>query len=686
MTTTTPWLWWLSAALAIVLLTAGWRWRAMRAGGWAATAVIGQAATLALVKAGPLIGYQHLAGVDEALRERGLALALSLLVLGAVLVAVVAHRAALAAWLRSRSNPRAILAALAVGSLLAAAPSAAAVVYAKELALAAVLQLAALACVVLAAAGLPDEYAARIDAWLARSLAPRDGPPRLDRFAWTLAAFVSVVSAILCLTSYQAIPHIPDEIAYLIQARYLAAGLPWMTPPPVPAAFDTFLLEVSGNRWYGVFPPGWPLVLAIGVRIGVPFLVNPVLGGLCVLLAYLLVQELSDRGTARMSALLLAVSPWHLLMSMSFMSHVLSLTLALVTALGTARAWRTGAWPPAFVAGLSLGVLGMSRPLEGVAVGLLAGVPVLVAAVRRGRVGALLAAGIGTSITGFLGLAYNAVITGSPWVFPAERLFDREFGPGKYSIGFGPEKGVGWTGLDPFPGHGLADVVVNTVLNGFMMNVDLFGWAAGSIAIVMLGLLRAGRGIERLMAVTIVTVVVLHSAFWFSGGPDFGARYWYLLIVPCTVLAARALTTLDTGTASAPAARTAVAAAVLCLSALSLYVPWRAGDKYLHYRDVRADPVRMKKDPAYQNALILVSGRRHPEWAAAALANEVPIGQSASPVFAWDRDPETRRAVLDAFPTRSVWLLRGPLETGRGFEVIRGPVSPAERAGLLQPR
>src|SRR4030095_14990200 len=109
-----------------------------------------------------------------------------------------------------------------------------------------------------------------------------------------LAAAVTIVAALLCLTSYQAIPHIPDEIAYLIQARYFAAGQPWMAAPPAPAAFDTFLLEVSGARWYSVFPPGWPLVLAIGAKLGVPWLVNPLLGGAGILLTYHLVQELAD--------------------------------------------------------------------------------------------------------------------------------------------------------------------------------------------------------------------------------------------------------------------------------------------------------------------------------------------------------------------------------------------------------
>lgn len=683
--TLNPWLWGPAATLAAVLVILGRRSGATRAGAWAATSVIAQAAMLAQVKAGPLVGYQHYAGLGEAWRERRLALLLSLIVAGAAVAGFVARQRAVVAWLSGRRRPWTLVAALMVGSVLAAAPSAAPGAYASELAMAVVLQLAALACTAFAVMALPDEHVARVNDVLARHLEPGAGPPRLDRFAWIAAGFVTVAAAILCLTSYQAIPHIPDEIAYLIQARYFALGLPWMSPPPVPAAFDTFLLEVSGDRWYGVFPPGWPLVLAAGVKLGVPWLVNPVLGGVSVLLAYLLIQELSDRGTARMSAVLLAVSPWHLLMSMNFMSHALSLVLALVTALGAARAFRTGSWRPAAVAGLSLGILGMSRPLEGVAMGLLAGVPLLVAAVRRARPGTVLAAGAGALLTGIPGLAYNKVITGSPWLFPAERLFDREYGPGRYGFGFGPGKGVGWTGLDPFPGHGPVDVVVNTVLNGFMVNIDLLGWSVGSVAIVMLGLLNAGKGIDRLMAGAILVVVAFHSAYWFSGGPDFGARYWYLIIVPCVLLASRALRSLDGHGPHAPRGRAVAAAVLLSVSAMAVYVPWRASDKYRHYRSVRPDLVAMRNDERYRNALVLVSGRRHPDWATAAYANEIPLGGSAAPVFAWDLDAETRRALLAAYPTRTVWLVRGPTETGRGFEIVRGPIAPGERTSLLPP-
>jgi hypothetical protein len=366
---------------------------------------------------------------------------------------------------------------------------------------------------------------------------------------------------------------------------------------------------------------------------------------------------------------------------------VFSLALALGAALGTARAWRTGSWKPAIAGGLALGFLGMSRPLEGVAIGLVTGLPLFVHALRTRKAGSLAGFAVGTMISGWIGLAYNRLLTGSLLRFAAEPYFDREYGVGRYGMGFGPEKGLGWTGLDPFPGHGAIDVVVNSVLNSFMINIDLFGWWTGSAAIVALGLLTARRGVERIMVWTLASVVLLHAFYWFSGGPDFGARYWYLVIVPCVVLAIRGLGVLgqDRGpAASTMSPRVLIAAAALCLSALVVFVPWRGADKYFHYRGMRPDVRTLSRDPRLTGALVLIQGERHPDWASAAAYNDVRPG-SAGPVFAWDRDAEIRRELFRAYPDRPVWIVAGPSITNGAYRVTEGPVAPADRDRLPPP-
>ena len=57
------------------------------------------------------------------------------------------------------------------------------------------------------------------------------------------------------------------------------------------------------NHWMGMYPPGWPLLLTPGVWLGVPWMINPVLGGFLVLMTAALAREWFDARTGRMATL-----------------------------------------------------------------------------------------------------------------------------------------------------------------------------------------------------------------------------------------------------------------------------------------------------------------------------------------------------------------------------------------------
>ena len=157
----------------------------------------------------------------------------------------------------------------------------------------------------------------------ATSPGPSDG--RLDRAdrVWALAAggVTTVVAAILSAVVFGRIPHVQDSIAQLFQARIFAGGRLWAPAPPLPDFFGAAHMILRDGRWFSQYPPGHALLLVPGVWLGVPWLVNPVLGGLAVSGIYFLARELFDRATARVSALLAVLSPFLLLMSAEFMSH-----------------------------------------------------------------------------------------------------------------------------------------------------------------------------------------------------------------------------------------------------------------------------------------------------------------------------------------------------------------------------
>ncbi|HET9532885.1 MAG TPA: hypothetical protein VFQ92_21195, partial [Blastocatellia bacterium] len=65
------------------------------------------------------------------------------------------------------------------------------------------------------------------------------------------------------------------------------------------------------------------------------------------------------------------------------------------------------------------------------------------------------------------------------------------------------------------------------------------------------------------------------------------------------------------------------------------------------------------------------------DYASAAIYNPLDLRADA-PIYAWDESPEVRSQVLEAYRDRPVWIVDGHSITGRGFEVVKGPLSAQE--------
>ncbi|MGZ5428662.1 MAG: glycosyltransferase family 39 protein, partial [Thermoanaerobaculia bacterium] len=178
------------------------------------------------------------------------------------------------------------------------------------------------------------------------SALPKSWPVRPALLAALLALFAAAASAFLGQRVFGGVPHVADGISYAFQGKIFAAGRLWLEPPLVPDAFKVNHIILNKTLWCSFYPPGFPLLLAAGWLVGAPFLVNPILLGLAVVGVFRLGTVLYDEATGLLGALLLAVSPFALLMGADFMSHVASLcvfTWCLVFLVETCLA--TGARP-----------------------------------------------------------------------------------------------------------------------------------------------------------------------------------------------------------------------------------------------------------------------------------------------------------------------------------------------------
>lgn len=654
--------------------------------GWFVLLLAGQGAVLALTQSGKEVTYPHLQFARVASGPTRLATAIVVLQLAAVLWGMRGEWGGVWTWLRRTFGPVALAAAVAGLGLVSAVASRDPRLFAAELAAASLLQVTALLTVVLMVRSLDDATLARANGRLRRWLGSDEAVVRgrlLDPFALACAGAVLVTCAGLAAAVYERMPHVPDEIVYLLQARYFAEGLLELPAPPVAAAFDIDLIHYDTTRVFSPLPPGWPAILAVGVRLGAPWLVNPVLAAVGIVLVHALLRRLVTPRTARLATLLLATSPWFLFLGMSLMTHAATLAFALAAALGIAVSReRRAAWPAA-LAGVGVGVVALIRPLEGVAVALVLGVWSLSAGHRWFRFLPSVALTAVTVATAALNFPYNRALTGDPRRFPVMMYVDKYYHPGANDMGFGPDRGMGWGGLDPWPGHGLRDALLNTLLNGAATNLELFGWACGSL--VLLVALVASARMRRLdwaMLAVIALVVVLHAFYWFGGGPDFAARYWYLIIVPAVVLTARAPAALF-GRETPAAARATVAVLALTAAALVTWMPWRSVEKYRGFRYMSADMRQFVASHELGPSLVLVRGRRHPDYHQAALENPLDLRDATRTIFAWDRTAEIRRAAVAAYPGRTVYVVDGPTITGGGFRIVAGPLPPGSTAPEL---
>lgn len=381
---------------------------------------------------------------------------------------------------------------------------------------------------------------------LVAALAP--SPVRWLPGARTLAVCtVSGVAIFLAASWYvgtalfERTPHILDGIAYLFQAKTFAGGSLTVAPAPVTDTFTVPFSTVHHGRWFAQYPPGTAATLAPGVLAGAPWLVQPVLAALTVVLVVLTVRRQYGDGTALLVALLLVTSPFLLLTAGSFLSHVPALFFAMISVYAVRRyAERpTASW--AALVGLGLALALLTREIVPVLFGstlILAGA--VRAAPMRGRALLLDAVIVGLALlfSVMLYLAYNWAVTDDPLTLP--RLLVN----GRDRWGFG--SGIGF-----YNEHTLASGLVNSEEQLVSLGFSLAGWPFGfSLALMLLPfILRRASSWDAAHGCLVAFYVVAYAAYFYHG-VTFGPRYYFEALPSMLILSVRgfgALTDTVTG-------------------------------------------------------------------------------------------------------------------------------------------
>ncbi|MEN8165285.1 MAG: hypothetical protein ABFS37_14235, partial [Acidobacteriota bacterium] len=366
-----------------------------------------------------------------------------------------------------------------------------------------------------------------------------------------LALIGAGLAAWTAVDVFDNLPHLPDEIVYQLQGRWLLSGHLTGSEPLCSENFAVPLTYIRSARWIGHYPPAWPLVLAPGIAVGAPWLAPALLRIPHILLIALLALRLGGRWTALAAAAAALASPLALLLFGSRMPHAGSATLLLGALLlclprDPAGDPRTPAlrW---MVAGIAFGLAFGMRPLTAVAVAIPIGLFHLgetLAGRRRWRDGIWLVFG---GLTASLPtLSANDAIMGSPWTFP-------------YALAEGSMYSLRHAAF------GIRNLDTLLASLGPLVHGWGWPWLGGPISmalpfafVTVLFLSRGSTREDRLLAAVAAAVVLAHLGTRATGLHGFGPRY---LFVPCAIT--WVLTARGAGILAAKEDRTWPVAAVL---------------------------------------------------------------------------------------------------------------------------
>jgi hypothetical protein len=100
-----------------------------------------------------------------------------------------------------------------------------------------------------------------------------------------------------------------DESAYRFMAELLVSGRLYADSPPMKLFFDRAFM-INDGKFYAQYFLGWPALLAPGVALGVPWLMNPIYSALTVPPVFLTLRQLGGRRCAAIGTMIFLSAPF----------------------------------------------------------------------------------------------------------------------------------------------------------------------------------------------------------------------------------------------------------------------------------------------------------------------------------------------------------------------------------------
>jgi hypothetical protein len=334
---------------------------------------------------------------------------------------------------------------------------------------------------------------------------------RMTWFAAALAIVATVITAVFSTVVLDGKPNLIDAMVQLTQARFVAAA---HLSGPVDTLTEFWHLPnsiVTRNGWVSQYPPGYLVLLGIGMRLGILSLIGPILVGVTVFFSALAAERLfpDDRIVARIGAILLAFSPFVVGLAGAYMNHIGAAAFIAIAVYCALRSRDSGSFGWAVLSGAAVGAVFSIRPLTGVVAALVVGA-VWTIVPRDGGVKSLALKVVGATIgivPFFIALgAYNRHFFGSPFRFGYSAAVGPLVAPGFHrdpaGHWYGPAQALGYTSSDL------------TTLGMFLLESPIS--VVFVVAVFLLVARRFAAG-TRILVIWALLPVVANALYWHHG-------------------------------------------------------------------------------------------------------------------------------------------------------------------------
>lgn len=375
----------------------------------------------------------------------------------------------------------------------------------------------------------------RMQLWLSKGRVSLFAMPSL------LALFTFALTAYLSIVVYRGYPFTHDEYVNKYQAEIFASGM-MKLPANINlwGLFEVFILKDSAWNIFSKYPPGFSGLLAIGVKLGIPTLVNPLITAGTILFIFYTLKLIASPVVAASLSALVAINSYFLGYGGSYFAQPLALCLVASAFYFFSKYMFSDSLRSLQFSALSVALLVITRPLDAFCL-LVAFLATLLLEPRSGKryyyniATYILFFACGTALL----LLYNYRQSGCICIamYP---VWDAEFKV------VDPDATSVLANLRSILGQYADSLPEYMDLNFTRKLLPIIG--AHFLILALIGIFYRVDTLTCLSVMLIIDMVLLYNFHQNtgvfrenSGWPQYGTRYWYPLIAPLSMLAARGL-------------------------------------------------------------------------------------------------------------------------------------------------